>query len=42
MNLENLKYIHVYKFNTEHNNMAKIIVFIPTPAFFRSYGDCYC
>jgi hypothetical protein len=25
MNLENLKYIHVHKFNTEHNYMANII-----------------
>jgi hypothetical protein len=25
MNLENLKYIHVYKFNTEQTNMAKLI-----------------
>jgi hypothetical protein len=25
MNLENLKYIHVHKINTEHNNMAKIM-----------------
>jgi hypothetical protein len=26
MNLENLKYIHVHKFNIEHNNLANIII----------------
>jgi hypothetical protein len=26
MNLENLIYICVHKFNAEHNNMAKIII----------------